>query len=369
MRVNQHLRLVVAASTFLALVCSVRNSSAIEMKNNLVDVQPANATAATPVPAGSLVRHGRADAWPTFAACEHAAKIGDPDAEAQLGFMYQAGAGVEASSEKALHWYQLASSSGQLRAKVNMAVMYAWGMGITRDDAMAARLFREAAEKGDGTAASYLGDMYFFGRGVPKDVSQAEQWYGRGIKLHDAMAAYNLAILKTGQYGQAPDLSKAVSLLKKSAAAGYVPAMHELGLLYVRNPQLGDAATARQLLEAASAAGNWRSSVVMGLLHRNGKYVTVNPRRSYYYFRLAALQGGDKARQLVAADTQRLEKSLAADEAATEGAQADAWHRDHSQALAFLDKKGNAWSVYPAPMLADGVDDTHTRQPASIPPA
>ena len=339
------------------------------MKNNLVDVQPSNAAAATPSPAGALVRHGRTDAWPTFAACERAAKLGDPDAEAQLGFMYQAGAGVEASPEKAMHWYQLAASSGQLHAKVNMAVMYAWGMGITRDDAMAARLFREAAEKGDGRASSYLGDMYFFGRGVPRDVNEAEHWFGRGIKLHDPMAAYNLAILKTGGYGHAQDLNKAVALLKKSADAGYVPAMHELGLLYVRNPQLGDAATAQRLLEEASAAGSWRSSIVMAVLNRDGKFVKANQRRSYYYFRLAALQGGDKAKQLVANDTQRLEKLLAADETAAEGAQADAWHRDHSQALAFVDTKRNAWSVYPAPLMADGMEDSHARRPASIPPA
>jgi TPR repeat protein len=339
------------------------------MKNNLVDVQPANAAAASPSPAGALVRHGRAEAWPTFAACERAAKIGDPDAEAQLGFMYQAGAGVQASPEKALHWYQLAASSGQLRAKVNMGVMYAWGMGIARDDAMAAQLFREAADKGDGTAASYLGDLYFFGRGVPKDVAQAEQWYTRGIKLHDPLSAYNLAILKTGQFGHAPDLNKAVSLLKKSADAGYVPAMHELGLLYVRNPQFGDAAAAKQLLEAASAAGNWRSTIVLALLNRDGKFVQANPRRAYYYFRLSALQGGDKARQLVAADTRRLEKLLAVDEASAEGAQADAWHRDHSQTLAFIPNKGNAWTVYAAPMLAGASEDSHPQQPAAIPPA
>lgn len=283
--------------------------------------------------------------------------------------MYQAGTGVEASPEKALHWYQLAASSGQLRAKVNMAVMYTWGMGVARDDALAAQLFREAAEKGDGTAASYLGDMYFFGRGVPRDASQAEHWYVRGIKLHDPMAAYNLAILKTGQYGHAPDLNKAVSLLKKSADAGYVPAMYELGLLYVRNAQLGDAATTRRMLETASAAGNWRSTVVMALLNRDGKFVPANAGRSYYYFRLAALQGGDKAKQLVAADTRRLERLLAAEEIAAEGAQADAWHRDHSEALAFLNKKGNVWSVYPAPMLADGMEDMHAHRPANIPPA
>jgi TPR repeat protein len=339
------------------------------MKNNLADAQPVNSDTAVPVPGGAVVRHGRADAWPTFAACERAAKVGDPDAEAQLGFMYQAGAGVEASPEKAFHWYQLAASSGQLRAKVNMAVMYAWGMGVTRDDAMAARLFREAAEKGDGTAASYLGDLYFFGRGVPHDVNEAEHWYGRGIKLHDPMAAYNLGILKTGQYGHAVDLNKAISLLKKSADAGYVPAMHQLGLLYVRNPRLGDGATAKQLLEAASDAGNWRSSIVIALLNRDGKFVPANAERAYYYFRLAALQGGDAARQLVAADTRRLESILAADETAAEGAQAEAWHRDHNHVLAFVDKKRNAWSVYPAPMLAGDADDTHARRPASIPPA
>ena len=75
--------------------------------------------------------------------------------------------------------------------------------------------------------------MYSFGMGVPKDASEGRHWFEAGAKLHDAMAQFNLAMTL---FKQDNLMSKdVIELLRDSAHAGYVLAMHQLGLFIVRD--------------------------------------------------------------------------------------------------------------------------------------
>ena len=112
------------------------------------------------------------------------------------------------------------------------------GRGFQQNEKLALKLLNEAASNGSGLAACYLGDFYAFGIGVPKDQAAAEQWYQKGASLHDPMAEFDLATLLFEAKDHAHDLRAAAALFRESAAAGYVPAMHSLGLLLVRNPDL-----------------------------------------------------------------------------------------------------------------------------------
>lgn len=303
--------------------------------------------------------------------CEKAAQAGDPKAQTQLGIFYLKGVGVEPSPETAVHWFQLAAASGYPRASVEMGVLFVWGYGVRKDEQFAAQLFREAAEKGDGAGALFLGDLYFFGKGVPQDRSLAESWFRKAIKLHEPGAAYTLGVLASGEYGHAVDLHKAVELLKKAASADYIPAMHALALLYIRNQQLGKTpADVMPLLEKASDAGYWKSTIMLGVLERDGKGEKQDTEAAYYHFRLAMLQGGDQAKVLLANDVRTLAAQLPSEKAALIATRADAWFREHSTSVLVAQSK-----LSPQPLTfgsflpPSAVQGTKPAIPALPPPA
>jgi len=249
-----------------------------------------------------------------------------------IGYFYQNGIGVDRDPERAAKWFERAVAGGLTSAKVNLGVAYVRGLGVRKDPGFAVQLFREAANKGNGTAACYLGVMYSFGMGVPKDASEGRHWFEAGAKLHDAMAQFNLAMTL---FKQDNLMSKdVIELLRDSAHAGYVLAMHQLGLFIVRNPALAASPTeAADLLEEAAANGSWKSSALLGILARDGRAgVTQNKKVAYYHFRIATLQGGDSATTLLASDLHLLTSELAADSTNSVDSDAIAWMEKHKQA-------------------------------------
>ncbi|MGB6692137.1 MAG: hypothetical protein WBE76_30200 [Terracidiphilus sp.] len=301
---------------------------------------------------------------------EKAAESGDPEAENEIGFLYQTGAGVPVDQTHALHWYQLSAASGFVKAKVNLGVMYVWGIAVRKNEELAAQLFREAAANGSGAGASYLGDMCYFGIGMKQDKAAAENWYAIGAKLRDPVAAYNLASLFSVETDHPQDLPKAAALLRESVSAGYVPAMHSLGRLLVNHPELARSAQEpRVLLADASGAGSWRSTVLLGVLAREGKGAAADPETAYYEFQVAMLQGGDEARRLLANDMIALSPKVSPARAQELAANAAAWYKQHSLALSFIYKKDGNSKRFPALARAVADQSVHAGQLIPPPPA
>ena len=283
---------------------------------------------------------------------EKAAGAGDPVAQEQIGYFYQTGLGVPLDPAKAVHWFQLAAAGGLASAKVNLGVAYVWGLGVPKNTAMALQLFHEALDKKIGNAAFDLGDMYYFGHGVPIDKAAAEHWFEAGVKLHDVPSEYRLALMLSEDKDHA-NLHREVDLLRESANAGYVPAMYSLGLLLVNSPEFaGSIQEAIPLLDEASKAGTWRSSVVLGLLERDGKGMPADDRAALYHFQLAILQGGDVAERLVKKDVAILAVKVGEEQAASTQSEAGYWYQQHHLALQFIYKDGYNRRQFPAFALA-----------------
>jgi uncharacterized protein len=294
---------------------------------------------------------------------EKAAGAGDPRAELQIGYLYEAGFGVTKDPARAAHWYQLAASGGLVRAKVNLAIAYLWGTGVPTNQKLALKLLNEAASNGSGLAACYLGDFYAFGIDVPKDQATAEQWYRTGASLRDPLAEFDLATLLFEAKDHPHDLRAAAALFRESAAAGYVPAMHSLGLLLVRNPDLARSpGEATDLLNDAANAGNWRSSMLLGILARDGGGVPLDDSAAYYHFRIAVLQHGDEAAKLLVADLRKLSAALGPDRTRNLDAQADAWYQQHHFVLEFVEKQGDERGGFPKLALSIPQNGAHAVQ-------
>jgi TPR repeat protein len=138
------------------------------------------------------------------------------------------------------------------------------------------------------------------------------------------------------------DLPKAASLLRQAAEGGYVPAMHSLGLMLVNHPELKQATPQeiRVLLETAANAGSWKSSIVLGILARDGHGTPVDIKSAYYHFRVALLQGGTEAESLIRKDTEALAAKIGAEEGQTTVSAANTWFEQHSIPLLYVYKEG-----------------------------
>jgi hypothetical protein len=293
---------------------------------------------------------------------EKAAGLGNPAAQNQIGYFYQAGIGVQQDSKRAFHWYQLSAASGFAIAKVNLAIVYLHGLGVRENDDLAVRLFTEAFEGGIGTAATYLGDLYYFGIGVKEDKIAAERWFEAGLKLHDPMAAYNLGTAYSLNEDHVHNFSKAAELLQRAADAGYVPAMHSLGLLLVNHPELKQTPEQiRTLLEKAAAAGSWKSSIVLGILARDGRGTPVDYAEAYFHFRLAVLQGGAEAERVIKYDVDEMAKKIGDEDRRTKIAAADGWLAQHPLKLVYVYKNGQA-SNFPGVAITYASDGSFAGQ-------
>jgi TPR repeat protein len=286
---------------------------------------------------------------------EKAANAGDPGAQKQIGYFYAAGIGVQRDPAQAARWFQRSVAGGLISAKVNLGVAYLSGLGVKQDTAFAENLFRQAFAQGNGTAACYLGEMYMQAIGVPRDVAAGEGWYEAGAKLHDPRAEFQLANLLWHRQKDAGELKRAVKLLRQSAAAGMVAAKHQLGVILLKHPELAAAPLeASAVLKDSSEAGEWRSSAALGLVWRDGMGgVKADPKTAYYRYRLAALQGGQEAFQVVGNELEALSAGLGAEQAAAIDADAKAWFDGHHLALQFVNKNGAKWKEYPAYALVN----------------
>ena len=84
------------------------------------------------------------------------AKLGDVEAQFNLGVMYDEGAGVDQDLAVAAGWYQKAAEQGFVDAQANLGMMYYKGHGVPCDHEKATDWFRKAASQGDQEAADYL---------------------------------------------------------------------------------------------------------------------------------------------------------------------------------------------------------------------
>jgi TPR repeat protein len=299
---------------------------------------------------------------------EKAANSGNPGAQEQIGFFYSAGIGVEKDPVRAAAWFARAVAGGSISAKVNLGVDYAWGLGVRKDPAFAVKLFREAAEKGNGTGACYLGVSYYFGIGVDKDVNEAMHWFEVGSKLHNPQAQFDLAFALL-QDASGRNAQRVLKLLQESAAGGYVAAKHQLALEMIQHPNFASITSGKSavaLLEEASAQGYWKSSIVLGILYRDGRGQPKDNDAAYYHFRIATLQGGQRAANLLANDIQVLRSRLDDAKALDLDSTAIAWVGKHRDAIEFLGAPGRNEGSFPTLAIAYPEAGTHAGKPIPL---
>jgi len=123
------------------------------------------------------------------------AEQGKPEAQYNLGVMYERGRGVAQDYAEAVKWYRKAAKQGFAYAQYNLGVMYDNGRGVSQDYAEAVKWYHKASEQGYAMAQYNLGSMHQNGQGVPQDYTEAVKWYRRAAEQGILFAQFNLAIM------------------------------------------------------------------------------------------------------------------------------------------------------------------------------
>jgi localization factor PodJL len=115
---------------------------------------------------------------------KRAADLGYPQAELQLGHLYETGyPGLNRDLAEARKWTQKAAEAGLPSAMHNLAMLIYNGEGGPKSQTLAAQWFRQAAELGLADSQFNLGLLYENGKGVRANPAEAYKWFllaGRG---------------------------------------------------------------------------------------------------------------------------------------------------------------------------------------------
>ena len=93
---------------------------------------------------GEYVAYDRADLQSALRVWMQAAEAGDPEAQTNVGDIYERGLGVAPNYEAAAQWYQKAADKGYSRALFNLGTLYEQGTGVPHDQLKALNLYRQA---------------------------------------------------------------------------------------------------------------------------------------------------------------------------------------------------------------------------------
>ena len=124
------------------------------------------------------------------------AYAGDRRSQLLLGSLYEDGKqGLGKNLPEAAKWYRKAAEQGYPQAQYNLGLLYEDGKGMTRNYHKATQWYQRAAKKGLSEAQNNLAVLYILGKGVAKDRSRAETLFRRAAKQGNRNAIRNLNLL------------------------------------------------------------------------------------------------------------------------------------------------------------------------------
>lgn len=157
-----------------------------------------------------------------------AAVMGNAEAQAYVGRLYEYGRGVPKDEVEALKWFRKAAAQGDRDGQFALGLAFEQGRGVSIDSAEAAKWygkaaysFQKAAEAGEANAQYFLGNMYQTGRGVTKNYTEAVKWFRRAAEQGHTGGQYFLAGMYEKGIGVREDKGEAVNWYRKAARQGH----------------------------------------------------------------------------------------------------------------------------------------------------
>jgi TPR repeat protein len=110
--------------------------------------------------------------------------------------------------------------------------------GTISSDLSYVEILRRSDQAGNQYAAGYLSQYFLNNLGLDPDSENASYWLEKAALNGDHVAQYNWALRLYERASSSNDMAAAVSFLNASAAAGFRPAITQLGVVFWKAPEL-----------------------------------------------------------------------------------------------------------------------------------
>ena len=215
-----------------------------------------------------------------------AAKLGNANAQNDVGNMYKDGEGVTKNYTNAYQWYFKAANQGHYYAQNNLGDLYYFGNGVKQDYMKAFEWYSKAAEKGYNVAQYNLGILYKNGYGVRQDYMKAFEWYSKAAEKGYNVAQYSLGILYENGFGVRQDYMKAFEWYMKAAENNCDIVQGRIGYLYDNGYGVKqDYMKAFEWYSKAAELGDAGAMHNLGYLYYKGLGVNRDYNKSEQYFK------------------------------------------------------------------------------------
>ena len=199
------------------------------------------------------------------------ANAGDPEAQFQLGLLYQRGSlNTPKDETKAFAWFQKSALQGNPKGENALGIAYGHGFGVAEDPKNAFEWFYKAALQGNAAAQHNLAALYRSGRGTPKNENIAFDWTLKAALNGETSSQLLLCSTYQKLSSGEEDLTMAYAwCLISRASASSEPRSHlsekQMELLKSYSAQARAALSPSQLREATALATAWQSGHSSGV--------------------------------------------------------------------------------------------------------
>ena len=166
-----------------------------------------------------------------FSLCKKLAMEGDIKAQANLGYFYAKGIGVDEDINEAFKWFMKSAKQGNADAQFNLGQCYLSGEGVEEDEEVAFKWFMKSAKQGDADAQFSLGICYLKGWGVDKDEGETFKWGMKSARQGNSTGQYIVGFCYLNGKGVKKNKEEAAKWFKKAAEQGEEDAKDKLQLI------------------------------------------------------------------------------------------------------------------------------------------
>lgn len=220
-----------------------------------------------------------------------AADLGNPEAQGDIGYMYEKGVGVDTDYAMALKWYLKAAEQGNSVGLFNVGSLYYFGRGVQKDYSEAAKWWLKAAEQGMARAQYCLVDLYMDGKGVAEDKKVAFEWCLKAAEQGLAIAQCRVAGFYRDGYCVDHSYENAFKWYNKAAEQNNPEALVSLGELYEDgNGVTMNKQEAVKLFRKAIDLGNVDAMYNLGYCYEKGEGIEKSKDQALYWYRYGALK-------------------------------------------------------------------------------
>lgn len=228
---------------------------------------------------------------------------GEPDAQYNLGFIYETGFSVPKDDGKAAHWYEEAGEKKNIPAQLRLGLLYLAGAGVKQSEIQAAKWLQAAGKQGNKLASS-INDQLLSGSSdllinkvelaerirsaSAKDEKKAiailtEAVTAARTKMVDEKAARDTLLVKRKgiqsaleqdssiEFGLDAEGRRTLSWYQRSAERGLASAQFQLGKYYETGQQTpSDTKEAMRWYRSAAEQGYADAQYYLGMLYYYG---------------------------------------------------------------------------------------------------